>query len=123
MKHQDFAEHVRHYGITFTGPSYSVWILTPKEYDLGNPSWKGCSMQLIEKGDCTGVHAKSNATSEIFILVTELMASTILASHIWFICCSFGLHIWFIIGNSEVALLLAWTPVSCGKLGMQRIEL
>ena len=40
-------------------------------------------------------HAKSNATSEIFILarlVTELMASTILASHMWFMCCSFGLH-------------------------------
>ena len=43
----------------------------------------------------TGVHAKSNATSEIFILVTELMASTILASRILLICCSFGLHIWF----------------------------
>ena len=56
------------------------------------------------------------------------MASTILASHIWFICCSFGLHIWFVQASylvhlsfiygslwfimkiSEVALLLAWTP-------------
>ena len=44
----------------------------------------------------TGVHAKSSATSEIFILVTELMASTILASHIWLISCSFELYIWFI---------------------------
>ena len=28
-----------------------------------------------------------------------------------FISCSFELHIWFIMKISEVALLLAWTPV------------
>ena len=49
------------------------------------------------------VHAKRDATSKIFILVTELMASTILASiygsyvvHLDFIYSSFRLHVLFI---------------------------
>ena len=56
-------------------------------------------MDDMARGDSlcsTGVHAKSNATSEILILATKLIASTILASHIWFIYGSFRLHILFI---------------------------
>ena len=51
----------------------------------------------------TGVHAKSNATSKNLILVTELMASTILASHIWFICCSLGLHTTYIVRSDFIS--------------------
>ena len=31
-----------------------------------------------------------------------------------FICCSFELHIWFVMKITEVALLLAWIPVDLG---------
>ena len=53
-------------------------------------------LQQLKALHSTGVHAKSNATSRISILVTESLASTILASYMWFAPCSFGLHIWFV---------------------------
>ena len=36
------------------------------------------------------------STPKVMQLLTELMASTILASHIWFISCSFGLYLWLV---------------------------
>ena len=38
-------EQMRHYGLTFTGESYSFWCMTPSlraDYD-----WKGCKMARV----------------------------------------------------------------------------
>ena len=89
--------------------------------------------------ECTGVHAKSNATSIlvtneiggfhdsgfsymvhmlfIWALYLVRLGFTSCSSgfsymvHLGFISCSFELHIWFIMKITEVALLLVWTPV------------
>ncbi|KAI0543298.1 hypothetical protein F4679DRAFT_569231 [Xylaria curta] len=42
-------DQMRHYGVTFAGPKWTVWCIRPKTF----PEWTGCTMARIDKGDCT----------------------------------------------------------------------
>ena len=42
--------HLRHYGLTFTGDSYTFWCTTPIKSD--DWSWKGCTMDRVYQGSC-----------------------------------------------------------------------
>lgn len=53
----DSIAHLSHYTIVFTGSNYTVWKLRPNfvaeaQVD-GSLEWNGCSMNLIDQGDCT----------------------------------------------------------------------
>ncbi|KAK3114581.1 hypothetical protein LTR53_006955 [Teratosphaeriaceae sp. CCFEE 6253] len=41
-----------HYAITFTGPRYTVWRLTPNPLEEAS-AWNGCCMVFLDHGDCT----------------------------------------------------------------------
>ena len=48
-------EDLKHYGITFEGPEYSVWCITPclvATDDRTQVQWKGCTMRQISVGVC-----------------------------------------------------------------------
>lgn len=57
------ADDLRHYGITFEGPHFVVYVVTPNlaEHPLvgDNPAgvfWRGCEMRRLAQGDCTDRH-------------------------------------------------------------------
>jgi hypothetical protein len=41
-------EHMRHYGITFTGSTWDLWCTVPTSF----LTWTGCNMSTIYSGDC-----------------------------------------------------------------------
>lgn len=42
---------IRHYGMTFTGSCYSIWIILPQV--TPQSKWRGCRMDRLFQGDCT----------------------------------------------------------------------
>ncbi|TKA23907.1 hypothetical protein B0A54_17830 [Friedmanniomyces endolithicus] len=44
--------NLAHYAITFTGPSYIVWKLSPNDA-RGPNGWNGCCMRNVSDGNCT----------------------------------------------------------------------
>ncbi|KAI0190169.1 hypothetical protein EV127DRAFT_430610 [Xylaria flabelliformis] len=41
-------DQLRHYCITFHGPSWNIWCTTPKTYE----EWSGCTVSDLMEGDC-----------------------------------------------------------------------
>lgn len=50
---KDDIDSVRHYGLTFTGDSYTFWCTTPKTDPSNNHSWLGCTMRRVYQSDCS----------------------------------------------------------------------
>ena len=50
---------IRHYALTFTGPTYTIWLLQPSVALFGESRgvWSGCQMSYLSHGDCTDVSA------------------------------------------------------------------
>ncbi|KAI0546827.1 hypothetical protein F4679DRAFT_598484 [Xylaria curta] len=48
---QEDKEQMEHYGATFTGAEWIIWCIRPKTL----PQWTGCTMAIIDQGDCTTV--------------------------------------------------------------------
>ncbi|KAI0192977.1 hypothetical protein EV127DRAFT_490198 [Xylaria flabelliformis] len=40
--------HIRHYGLTFAGPKWTLYCILPKTF----PEWTGCTMRPLYKGNC-----------------------------------------------------------------------
>ncbi|KAH7026766.1 hypothetical protein B0J12DRAFT_584893 [Macrophomina phaseolina] len=41
---------LRHYGLTFIGPNYTIWVLRARISDDG--AWNGCNMEKLASGNC-----------------------------------------------------------------------
>lgn len=46
-------EQLKHYALTFTGPKFSVWLVSVKWTEEKEREWAGCVMEMLCQGDCT----------------------------------------------------------------------
>ena len=44
-------QQLRHYGLTFIGSAFEVWVLKPMSSE--NHTWAGCTMESLKVGDCS----------------------------------------------------------------------
>ncbi|KAF1957616.1 hypothetical protein CC80DRAFT_48061 [Byssothecium circinans] len=47
---EEYWQEIRHYGITFAGPEYKIWVLKPT-VNYSNGDWQGCTISILSAGD------------------------------------------------------------------------